>query len=305
MKDISVITTTYNSSNTIRIFDKQIRNQLQNLGLSYEIIYVDDGSSDNTTDILKEICRNSKDTKAFIFSRNYGQHKALWAGISKSSGKWSFITDSDLEESPTNFEIYWNAKIANPDIDIFMGYQSPRRGSGWGRFIGSITWKLISKISDIHIPIDLVTSRLFSSSIRDAIVSFSEKEIFIAHTFAYAGFRQHLIPIEKLSLNESHYTLAKKFKVAVDGITNTSIKPLYLTFIFGIFLEILAVLSILILVFQKVTGATDVAGWTTLVVLNLFTSGIILLSIGIAGLYLSRVFLEVKGKPSFIIRDEY
>jgi glycosyltransferase involved in cell wall biosynthesis len=305
MKDVSIITTTFNSSETIRIFDRQIRNQLQNLGLTYEIIYVDDGSSDNTTDILKEICRNSNDTKAFIFSRNFGQHKALWAGISKSSGKWSFLTDSDLEESPANFEIYWQAKSENPDIDIFMGYQSPRRGNGWGRFIGSITWKLISKISDTHIPIDLVTSRLFSSGIRDSIIRFSEKEIFIAHTFAYTGFRQHLIPIEKLSLNKSHYTLAKKLRVALDGITNTSIKPLYFTFILGVFFEMLVILSILLLGFQKVKGTTDVAGWTTLVLLNLFTSGIILLSIGIVGLYISRVFLEVKGKPSFIIRDEY
>lgn len=305
MKDVSIITTTFNSSKTIRIFDRQIRNQLQNLGLTYEIIYVDDGSSDNTIDILKELCRDSNNTKAFIFSRNFGQHKALWAGISKSSGKWSFITDSDLEESPTNFEIYWKAKSANPHIDIFMGYQSPRRGSGWERFIGSITWKLISKISDTHMPIDLVTSRLFSSSIRDAIVNFSEKEIFIAHTFAYTGFRQLLIPIEKFSLNESHYTLAKKLKVALDGITNTSIKPLYFTFIFGVFFEILVFLCIFILGFQKVKGTTDVVGWTTLVILNLFTSGIILLSIGIVGLYISRVFLEVKGKPSFIIRDEY
>jgi glycosyltransferase involved in cell wall biosynthesis len=305
MKDISVITTTFNSSDTIRIFDSQIRNQLETLGLTYEIIYVDDGSSDSTTDILKEICEDSNDTKAFVFSRNFGQHKALWAGISKSSGKWSFLTDSDLEESPANFEIFWQAKKANPDIDLFLGRQSPRRGSGWGRFIGSITWKFISKISDTHIPIDLVTSRLFSSGIRDAIISFSEKEIFIAHTFAYTGFRQHVIPIEKLSLNKSHYTLGKKIKVALDGITNTSIKPLYFTFIFGVFFEVLALFAMINVIFQKVNGSTNVEGWTTLVVLNLFTSGVILLSIGIVALYISRVFLEVKGKPSFIIRDEY
>jgi putative glycosyltransferase len=305
MKDISVITTTYNSSNTIRIFDQQIRNQLLNLGLTFEVIYVDDGSSDNTPDILNEICRNTNDTRAIILSRNFGQHKALWAGISKSSGKWSFITDSDLEESPSNFQIFWQAKEANPDIDLFLGRQSPRRGRGWGRFIGSITWKFISRISDTHIPADLVTSRLFSSGIRDAIISFSEKEIFIAHTFAYTGFRQHVIPIAKLSLNKSHYTLAKKLKVALDGITNTSIKPLYFTFIFGVFFEVLALLLILNVIFQKVKGATDVDGWTTLVVLNLFTGGVILLSIGIVALYISRIFLEVKGKPSFIVRDEY
>ena len=305
MKDISVITTTFNSSDTIRIFDREIRSQLQNFGLTYEIIYVDDGSSDNTSDILKEICSNSNNTKAFIFSRNFGQHKALWAGISKSSGDWSFLTDSDLEESPANFEIFWQAKKASPDIDIFTGYQNSRRGGGWGRFIGSITWKFISKASDTHISVDLVTSRLFSSNIRDAISSFSEKEIFIAHTFAFTGFRQRLIPIEKLSLNKSHYNLTKKLKVALDGITNTSIKPLYYVFILGLFFEILSALYLLILVFQKVKGTTIVQGWTTLVALNLFTSGIILLSIGVVGLYISRIFLEVKGKPNFIIRDEY
>jgi putative glycosyltransferase len=180
MKDISVITTTFNSSQTIRIFDFQIRKHLRNLDLSYEIIYVDDGSSDGTSEILKEICLHSDDTKAFIFSRNFGHHKALWAGITKSSGKWSYLTDSDLEESPEYLEIFWQAKESNPQIDIFMGHQSSRRGSVWERFTGSIIWRFISSTSDIHIPINLVTSRLFASNVRDVISNFSEKEIFIA-----------------------------------------------------------------------------------------------------------------------------
>jgi putative glycosyltransferase len=305
MKDISVITTTFNSSETIREFDSQIRSHLQNLNLSYEIVYVDDGSSDSTSDILKEICLNSNDTKAFIFSRNFGHHKALWAGIAKSSGRWSYLTDSDLEESPANLEVFWKAKELNPHIDIFMGHQISRRGKKWERFTGSIIWRFISRTSDIHIPINLVTSRLFASNVREAISNFSEKEIFIAHTFAFAGFRQLLIPVDKLALKKSHYNLTKKLKLALDGITNTSIRPLKYVFILGLAFEALSALSILFLVFLKARGTTIVQGWTTLFALNLFTSGIILLSIGVVGLYISRIFLEVKGKPSFIIRDEY
>jgi putative glycosyltransferase len=305
MKDISIITTTYNSSNTIRTFDNEIRNQLENLKLTYEIIYIDDGSGDGTSEILKEICQNSNDTKAYIFSRNFGHHKALWAGISKSSAKWNFLTDSDLEESPANLEIFWQAKESNPGIDVFVGHQVSRRGSFWERLTGSIMWRFISSSSDIHIPVNLVTSRLFTSNVREVISNFSEKEIFIAHTFAFTGFRQLLVPIEKLSLKKSHYDLKKKLKLALDGITNTSIKPLKYIFMFGLTFEILSFLSILLLVYLKVMGVTTVQGWSTLVALNLFTSGIILLSIGIVGLYISRIFLEVKGKPSFIIRDEY
>jgi putative glycosyltransferase len=305
MKDISVITTTFNSSQTIRIFDFQIRKHLRNLDLSYEIIYVDDGSSDGTSEILKEICLHSDDTKAFIFSRNFGHHKALWAGITKSSGKWSYLTDSDLEESPEYLEIFWQAKESNPQIDIFMGHQSSRRGSVWERFTGSIIWRFISSTSDIHIPINLVTSRLFASNVRDVISNFSEKEIFIAHTFAFVGFRQLLIPVEKLALKKSHYNLTKKLKLALDGIANTSIKPLKYVFMLGLSFEALSAASVLYLIFLKVRGTTIVQGWTTLVALNLFTSGIILLSIGVVGLYISRIFLEVKGKPSFVIRDEF
>ncbi|CAN2167007.1 WcaA Glycosyltransferases involved in cell wall biogenesis [Candidatus Nanopelagicaceae bacterium] len=305
MKDISVITTTYNSSNTIRIFDSEIRNHLQKLNLSYEIIYIDDGSTDGTPDILKEICGKSHDTKAFIFSRNFGHHKALWAGITKSTGKWSYLTDSDLEESPANLEIFWREKQLHSEVDVFMGHQVSRRGASWERITGSIVWRFISSSSELHIPINLVTSRLFTSKVRDVISNFSEKEIFIAHTFAFAGFRQQLVPIEKLSLKKSHYSLGRKFKLALDGITNTSIKPLKYIFMFGLFFEILTVLCIFLLTFLKVRGTTTVEGWSTLVALNLFTSGIILLSIGTVGLYISRIFLEVKGKPSFIIRDEY
>jgi len=305
MKDISVITTTYNSSETIREFDFQIREHLQNLGLSYEIIYVDDGSTDCTSDILKEICLNSNDTKAFIFSRNFGHHKALWAGIAKSSGRWSYLTDSDLEESPSNLEVFWQAKELNPHIDIFMGHQRSRRGSIWERFTGSIIWRFISSTSDVHIPMNLVTSRLFTSNVRDVISNFSEKEIFIAHTFAFAGFRQHLIPVEKFALKKSHYNLTKKLKLALDGITNTSIRPLKYIFMLGLAFEAISISSILFLVILKARGITNVQGWTTLFALNLFTSGVILLSIGVVGLYISRIFLEVKGKPSFIIREEY
>jgi hypothetical protein len=141
--------------------------------------------------------------------------------------------------------------------------------------------------------------------VRDVICNFSEKEIFIAHTFAYAGFRHHLIPIEKLTLKKSNYNLKKRLKLALDGITNTSIKPLKYIFIFGLAFEILSILCTLFLFYLKINGTTTVQGWSTLVALNLFSTGIILLSIGIVGLYISRIFLEVKGKPSFIIRDEY
>ena len=138
MIEISVITTTFNSSLSIKDFDQRIRRSLNKLVKNFEIIYVDDGSSDKSPEILKEICNSDSNTRAIIFSRNFGHHKAIMAGIKSSKGEWNFLIDSDLEESPEIIEIFWREKEINPDYEIFVGQQQSRKGGLFERISGNL-----------------------------------------------------------------------------------------------------------------------------------------------------------------------
>lgn len=303
MIEISVITTTFNSSLSIKDFDQRIRRSLNKLVRNFEIIYVDDGSSDKSPEILKEICNSDSNTRAIIFSRNFGHHKAIMAGIKSSKGEWNFLIDSDLEESPEIIEIFWREKEINPDYEIFVGQQQSRKGGLFERISGNLLWAFINKTTKVRIPKNLITARLFSSRVREGIKSYQEKEIFIAHTFAHIGFGQFVVPISKLRLRKSDYNLEKKIQLAVDGITNVTIRPLQHIFLLGALISCTAFIGIFAVLYQRITDGISIPGWTSLILTNLLTSGVVLLSLGIIGLYISRIFQEVKGKPSYVIKE--
>lgn len=305
MIEISVITTTFNSSLSIKDFDLRIRRSLDKLGKSFEIIYVDDGSSDTSPEILKEICNSDTNTRAIIFSRNFGHHKAIMAGIKSSKGAWNFLIDSDLEESPEIIEIFWREKEMNPDYEIFVGQQQSRKGGLFERISGNLLWAIINKTTKMRIPKNLITARLFSSRVREGIKSYQEKEIFIAHTFAHIGFGQLVVPISKQRLKKSDYNLEKKIQLAVDGITNITIRPLQYIFLIGASISFTSFIGIFVVLYQRIMGGVLIPGWTSLILMNLLTCGVTLVSLGILGLYVSRIFQEVKGKPSYVIKETF
>lgn len=305
MIEISVITTTFNSSLSIKDFDLRIRRSLDKLGKSFEIIYVDDGSSDTSPEILKEICNSDANTRAIIFSRNFGHHKAIMAGIKSSKGAWNFLIDSDLEESPEIIEIFWREKEINPDYEIFVGQQQSRKGGLFERISGNLLWAIINKTTKMRIPKNLITARLFSSRVREGIKSYQEKEIFIAHTFAHIGFAQLVVPINKQRLKKSDYNLEKKIQLAVDGITNITIRPLQYIFLIGASISFTSFIGIFVVLYQRIMGGVLIPGWTSLILMNLLTCGVTLVSLGILGLYVSRIFQEVKGKPSYVIKETF
>lgn len=248
--DISVVTTTFNSQETILLFLKRIRNEMQTNAIKkYEIIVIDDGSFDGTRQILLKEKTKNKDLKVYFFSRNFGHHLALLEGIKFSKGSWIFMVDSDLEEDPSNFTKLLSERNQSPDIEIFETIVSQNDRPWLKRNIGHIFWLLLNYVSNRNIKINLGTTRFFSGSVRDEILKFNETYPFIPTIFRFIGFEKKFVQINKTYKGKSFYTLGKKLSLTLDAFLAEGLgfikKLMFYNFIFSllVFVALVSILS--------------------------------------------------------------
>lgn len=302
---ISIVSTLYNSSNYIEEFYNRIVREVLKITSDYEIILIDDGSPDDSLKKSIDLVEMDSRVRVFQLSRNFGHHKAIMAGLSYALGDYVFLIDSDLEEEPELLSLFWEKINKNHDVDVCYGVQKKRKGNFIEKKIGGFTWKIISKLSHLKIPRDTVTARLMKREYIDALKRYNESEIFIAGIWADCGFSQHPLYIEKKSTSATTYTLSKKISLFVNGITSFTNKPLILAFNIGFFITFLSLLLIFSLSIRKIFYSIPVDGWTSLVVAISFFSGLIIVFLGVIGIYIAKIFIEVKGRPNFIVKREY
>ena len=307
MKKISVVIPMYCEEEVADICYKRVVNNLKKLSdkYSYEIIFINDGSKDSTLKILKKIASNDDNVKIISFSRNFGHQAAVTAGIRNVTGDAVIIMDADLQDPPELFE--GMIEKWEEGYEVVYGKRKTREGESIFKLLTArMFYNTLNKLSEIEIPKDTGDFRLVDRKVIDVISSLPEHNKFLRGLFSWVGFSQYAYEYNRVNrlAGKTKYPFKKMFKLATDGILSFSAKPLKVVGAIGFFSVIV---SIAILVYSIVSFVFKLnsltPGWTSIMCTMTFIGGIILISLGMIGEYIARIYEESLGRPEYIIDE--
>ena len=302
---LSVVTTLFNTSDYLHEFLSKVSNLHNQIAADdYEIILIDDGSSDTQFFLASSICENYKKLKLIRLSRNFGHHHAILEGLERASGDYIFLIDSDLEEDPLDFSLLYQ-EMLQTNADLVYGYQENRRGGLWERVSGKIFYFLMNKFMKIEIPENMLTSRLMSRRYLEALLLHTETQINFSGLSVITGFNQTKIPLKKTRLRKTSYSLSKKLSVFIDAVTSFSSSPLKLIFGTGIVIFTASTVVTLSLLIEWAKDGNATSGWASLILSIWFLGGLNMLSLGVIGIYVSKIFMETKRRPRVIVSEVF
>lgn len=300
---ISVVIPCYNEEASIPLIYEKLKIVLQNHNAS-EIIFVNDGSSDNSLDTIKSISVLDKKVKCISLSRNFGHQAALVAGMSFASGEYIITMDADLQHPPELLPKM--LEFAEDGADIVATIRKNTQDAGFmKRKTSRMFYALINKMSDRPIPEGAADFRLMNRSATDAFLSLPEKIRFNRGLVSWLGFNVSYLDYDapKRLVGETKYPFSKMLKFALNGMVSFSSKPLQIPIILGVASVILGLIYAFFILVQFINGST-IQGWASTVILILFLGGAQMLSLGIVGIYVAKVYEETKQRPIFIIKEK-
>lgn len=303
---LSIVTTLYQSSRYLEEFHRRMTATARAITDDYELILVNDGSPDDSLEIARSLLAEDSHIVILDLSRNFGHHRAMMTGLERTKGEYVFLIDVDLEESPENLTAFWDYLTTHAEADVVIGeLQTGKQGSVARRLASSWFYDLFNFLSNTKISDKELVSRLMRRKYVDSLISYQERELFIPGIWAHAGFAQHYLPAEKTFDGYSTYTLRRKLTMVVDAVTSFSSKPLLMVFYTGILFVISASLVILYLIASKFLFDYSIIGWASLVAILFFIGGLIIFSLGIVGIYIAKIYVEVKQRPNSIVKTIY
>lgn len=301
---LSIVTTLYRSAPSLREFYARVSRSAAALSADYEIIFVNDGSPDNSRAIALELFDTDPAVRVVDLARNFGHHKAMMTGLSYASGDLVFLIDSDLEEDPELLGTFAET-LRSTGADVVYGVQQERRGGLFERSSGWLYFTVFNLLSDYPIPKNLLTVRLMTRRYVAALLTHRERQTTIAGLWAMTGFKQVARTVTKHARSATTYSIGRKISVLVNSITSFSDRPLVLIFYLGLAIGSLASLAAVYLVVRRLFFGVALPGWPSLIVSVWMLGGLILICLGIIGIYLSRVFIETKQRPYTIVSHVY
>jgi putative glycosyltransferase len=302
---LSIVTTMYYSRDYLHEFYVRALAAVKKLEISYEFIFVDDGSPDDSVRVALDLQQMDASVKVVQLSKNYGHQRAIMTGLQYATGEHIFLIDCDLEEDPALLTEFWAKIHTQTDLDVVYGIQAKRKGRWFERTSGRLFYKILRFLSSVDYPADTLTARLMTRKYVDAIKKFQEKELDLWGVFILVGFKQEAVVATKGDKGSSTYTFQKKIRRSIEVITSLSSRPLYITFIFGILSFGVAAFTIAIILYKKFFLDVDVDGWTSILASVWLIGGMILLVLGVFGVYLSKMFLEIKSRPLTVVKNVY
>lgn len=305
-KKISIVVPCFNEEKALPFFYKEIdiiAKKMKEVGFEY--IFVNDGSKDNTLEILKEYAKKDRKVKYLSFSRNFGKEAAILAGLEHSTGDYVAIMDVDLQDPPYLLEEMYRS-IKEEGYDCVATRRVTRKGEPPIRsFFARMFYKIINKLSDIEMVDGARDYRLMTRQVVDAIVSISEYNRYSKGIFSFVGFETKWIEYENVKrvAGETKWSFWKLFVYALEGITAFSTLPLIFSAILGFMFCLMSFIMIFVIILKTLLLGDPVSGWPSLVCIIFLLSGIQLFSIGVIGQYLSKTYLETKKRPIYIIKE--
>lgn len=304
--DLSLVIPCFNESENVAVFYDTVENCFADKGFSYELVFVNDGSSDNTLYNLKDLVKN-RNTKMQIisFSRNFGKESAIYAGLTHAKGDMVCVIDADLQQRP---EVVLQMKAildSKPEVDCVAAFQAKRREGKVLSSLKSCFYRIINKVSDVDFVNGASDFRLMRRGMVNAILRMTEYHRFSKGIFSWVGFNTEHIAYEVQPRNhgETKWSFFKLFKYAIDGIVAFSTAPLKMATFIGFLSAILSIIYLVFVVIQKLFFGIAVPGYATIVVLMLLLGGLILFCLGIIGEYLSKIYVQVKNRPIYIEKE--
>jgi putative glycosyltransferase len=302
---LSVVSTLYKSAPFIQEFHSRVsRVASQFAGSDYEILLVNDGCPENSLEVALKIARQDNRVVVVDLSRNFGHHRAMMAGLGEAKGDLIFLIDSDLEEEPEQL-INFSKVMEDEACDVVYGVQNSRKGGWFERWSGALFYSLFDRLTYIEHPRNLITMRLMTRRYVDALLRFGEQEMVISCLWVIVGFKQCALIVTKHKRSGTSYSLAAKFRHVVNAVTSFSAAPLVLIFYSGFAIFCVALIYSIYIAYQRIVSYQPVDGWTSLIVSVWLLGGLIILFLGVIGIYLSKVYIETKRRPLTIIRKIY
>jgi len=301
---LSIVTTLYNSAPYLEEFHDRVCAAAGLLTDDFEIILVNDGSPDNSLDVALDLYRRDARVKVVDLSRNFGHHKAMMTGLVHAQGDLVFLLDSDLEEEPELLHTFYE-EMQRTGADVVFGVQEQRKGKLFERVSGSLYFKVFNLFSTHPIPTNHITARLMTGAYVAALIGHREREFVMSGLWALTGFQQVAIRVRKHHKQTSAYGLGRKISHLVNAITSFSSKPLVLIFYLGCVILLISSFAAIDLIVRKLLFGTLLEGWASLIVSIWLLGGLTIFCLGVIGIYLSKVFIEVKQRPYTIVKQTY
>ena len=305
MSKISIIVPCYNEEEVLEIFYNKISEVAKKIDADFEFIFVDDGSNDKTLEILKEYSRHDERVRFVSFSRNFGKEAAMYAGLNESTGDYIAILDADLQDPPDLLpEMYETVKSG--EYDCVATKRKTRRGEPILRsFFSRLFYKIINKMSETEIVDGARDYRLMTRRMVDSILEVTEYNRFSKGIFSWVGFKTKWIAYDNVErvAGRTKWSFGKLFVYSLDGITAFSTKPLIISAVVGLLFCLIAFLMIILIIAKTVLYGDPVSGWPSMVCIVLFVSGVQLFCLGIMGQYMSKEYMEIKGRPIYVVRE--
>jgi putative glycosyltransferase len=302
---LSIVATLYQSAPYINEFYERASVAARQLvGENFEIVLVNDGSPDNSLDLAVKLTEMDAHVVVVDLSRNFGHHKAMMTGLAHAKGQRVFLIDSDLEEEPECLSSF-AAQMDQEACDVVYGVQERRKGGWFERVSGRCFYRFFNALTGLALPENIVTARLMTRRYVDALLRHQEREVFMAGLWHITGFTQHAQTITKHSTSETTYTFRKKISVLVNSVTSFSNAPLISIFYIGVSISLFALFYIAYLLIRWQFFSKPLSGWISTIASIWLLGGLIILFIGVVGIYLSKIFSETKQRPYTIVRQIY
>jgi len=301
---LSIVIPAFNEEHNIDALYNELISVLKTIALEYEIIFIDDGSRDSTFKVIKEIAEKDSRVLGISLSRNFGHEIAIMAGLQNCKGSLIIMMDADLQHPPEVIPLLLEEQ--KKGYDIVNTRRLNTQGTSVSKKITSkFFYNIFNKLSDVRIEPAAADFRLMTRKAVDAFLQLEERDRFTRGLISWMGFRQSIVEYKASSRfsGRSKYTFKKMFHFSIDGITSFSSKPLRISFYAGLLIFFAGLIYSVYAIVKYMNGET-VAGWTSILLSVLIIGGVQLLSIGIIGEYIARIFNETKARPLYFIKDK-
>ena len=300
----SIVAPIYNERENIPELYRRIKEVMDSTNEPWELLLIDDGSSDDSTEMIRELARQDKRVRPIIFARNFGHQIAITAGWDYGRGDAVVIIDADLQDPPEL--ILEMAKKWREGYEVVFAVRAEREGESWFKlWTASLFYRIIYRITDVKIPLDTGDFRLMDRKVVDVLKQMRERHRFPRGMSAWVGFKQVGIEYKRAArvAGETKYPFRKMFRLAINAVTSFSYFPLQVATFFGFLSAGIAILAIPVVAYMRITGSQAFFGQASTLIAVLFLGGVQLISLGILGEYIGRLYDEAKGRPLYIVRE--